>query len=123
MKAAVVVISFDFLRHYLLYLVDKAVLGCTSELTLYYIEQVEPYLQEPSAFPKAQVMVENLSELIILAWLLTVIMAALRSRCGHYIFALCFLSIFLFFYSSPNLSRRRLGVYHTLTHGVALVRI
>ena len=32
-------------------------------------------------------------------------------------------SIFLFFYSSPNLSGRRLDVYHTSTHGVALVRI
>ena len=32
-----------------------------------------------------------------------------------------FLSFFLsFFYSSPNLSGRRLDVYHTLTHGVAL---
>jgi len=47
-------------------------------------------------------------------------MVALRSRCGHYIFALWFLSIF---FSSPNLSDRRLDVYHTLTHGVALVRI
>jgi len=28
-----------------------------------------------------------------------------------------------FFYSSPNLSDRRLDVYHTSTHGVALVRI
>ena len=28
-----------------------------------------------------------------------------------------------FFFSSPNLSGRRLDVYHTLTHGVALVRI
>jgi len=27
------------------------------------------------------------------------------------------------FYSSPNLSRRRLDDYHTSTHGVALVRI
>ena len=27
------------------------------------------------------------------------------------------------FFSSPNLSRRRLDVYHTSTHGVALVRI
>jgi len=53
-------------------------------------------------------------------------MAALRSRCGHYIFALYFLSSFfylLLFYSSPNLSARRLDVYHTSTHGVALVRI
>ena len=70
-------------------------------------------------------------------------MAALRSRCGHYIFALwCLMaapwnraghyiftlwflssSFFFFFFSSPNLSDRRLDVYHTSTHGVALVRI
>jgi len=31
-----------------------------------------------------------------------------------------FLSFYLF--SSPNLSRRRLDVYHTCTHGVALKR-
>jgi len=30
---------------------------------------------------------------------------------------------FLSFFSSPNLSHRRLDVYHTCTHGVALVRI
>ena len=43
---------------------------------------------------------------------------------GHYIFALWFLlSSFFFFISSPNLSRRRLDVYHITTHGVALVRI
>jgi len=44
-----------------------------------------------------------------------VIMAALRSRCGHYIFALWFLSIYLF-YSSPNLSGLRLDdvpYFHT----------
>jgi len=51
-------------------------------------------------------------------------MATLRSRCEHYIFALWFLlSFFFFFISSPNLSRRRLDVYYTSTHGVALVRI
>jgi len=69
-------------------------------------------------------------------------MAALRSRCGHYIFvmfmiALCnmadhyifalwflsFLFLSSFFFSSPNLSGRRLNVYHTSRHGVALVRI
>ena len=49
-----------------------------------------------------------------------VVMAALRSRCEHYIFVL-FLSFS--FFSSPNLSRRRLDVYHTSTHGVALVRV
>jgi len=47
-------------------------------------------------------------------------MAALCNR-GAIIFLPCsfFLSIF-FFISSPNLSGRRLDVYHTLTHGVAL---
>jgi len=47
---------------------------------------------------------------------------------GHFIFALWFLlssSFFLsiYLFSSPNLSRRRLDVRHTSTHGVALVRI
>ena len=51
-----------------------------------------------------------------------IIMAALHSRCGHYIFVLWFLLSF-FFFSLPNLSRCRLDVYHTSTHGVALVRI
>jgi len=73
---------------------------------------------------------------------LSFVMAALCNRAGHiylhsvvcsfflcspcaigqiiYIFALWFLSSFL---SSPNLSGRRLDVYHTSTHGVALVRI
>ena len=35
--------------------------------------------------------------------------------CGYY--------LSIFFFSSPNLSGRRLDVYHTSTHGVALVRI
>jgi len=51
------------------------------------------------------------------------VMAALWDRAGHYIFALWFLASSIFFYSSPNLSGRRLDVYHTSTHGVALVRI
>jgi len=34
-----------------------------------------------------------------------------------------YLSSSSFFFSSPNLSGRRLDVYHTSTHGVALVRI
>jgi len=53
-------------------------------------------------------------------------MVALCNRADHYIFALLFLSIYLLlllsFFSSPNLSGRRLNVYHTLTHGVALVQ-
>jgi len=49
-------------------------------------------------------------------------MVALWNRADHYIFALwLFLSCFFFF--SPNLSRRRLDVCHTSTHGVALLRI
>jgi len=49
-------------------------------------------------------------------------MVALCNRADHYIFALYFLSSSSFF-SLPNLSGRRLDVYHILTHGVALVRI
>ena len=36
---------------------------------------------------------------------------------------LYFILFLLLFYSSPNLSGRSLNVYHTSTHGVALVRI
>ena len=53
-----------------------------------------------------------------------IVMAALWNRAGHYIFAH---KIYIFllpsFFSSPNLSSQRLDVYHTSTHGVALVRI
>ena len=41
-------------------------------------------------------------------------MAALRSRCGHYIFVLWFLILLLLllsFFPSPNLSGRRVDVY------------
>jgi len=48
------------------------------------------------------------------------VMVAVWNRADHYIFALWLLSIF---FSSPNLSGRRLDVYHASTHGVALVRI
>ena len=50
-------------------------------------------------------------------------MTALRSRCGHYIFVLWFLVLSSSFFSSSNLSSRRLDVYHTSTHDVVLVRI
>ena len=52
------------------------------------------------------------------------VMVALCNRADHYIFALWFLSSFIFYlFSLPNLSGRRLDVYHTSTHGVALMRI
>ena len=40
--------------------------------------------------------------------------------CGFFLLSSSF---FLLIFSSPNLSGRRLDVYHTSTHGVALVRI
>jgi len=51
-------------------------------------------------------------------------MTALCNKADHYIFILRFLSsIFFYLFSTPNLSRRRVDVYHTYTHGVALVQI
>ena len=52
---------------------------------------------------------------------IAIIMAALRSRCGHCILS-CFSISSSFLFSSRNLSGHRLDVYHTSTHGVALVR-
>ena len=53
-----------------------------------------------------------------------VVMAALCNRGGPlYFFPVISIFFYLSFFSSPNLSGRRLDVYHTLTHGVALVRI
>ena len=47
------------------------------------------------------------------------ITVALCNRADHYIFMLWF--VLLLFFSSPNLSSRRLDVYHTSAHGVLLV--
>ena len=49
-------------------------------------------------------------------------MVALWNRADHIYFHAVVCSLF-FFFSSPNLNRRRLDVCHTSTHGVALVRI
>jgi len=48
-------------------------------------------------------------------------MVALCNGADHYIFGLWFLLSFFLssFFSSPNLSGRRLDVYHTSQHGVA----
>jgi len=51
-------------------------------------------------------------------------MVALWNRADHYIFMLWFVlssSSSSSFFSSPNLSRHRLDVYHTSAHGVVLV--
>jgi len=47
------------------------------------------------------------------------------SSCGYFFLLLLLLLLLLLspFFSSPNLSHRRLDVYHTSTHGVVLVRI
>jgi len=50
-------------------------------------------------------------------------MAALCNRAGHYIFAVVSSFYLSSFFSSPNLSCRRLNVNHTSTHGVTLVQI
>jgi len=50
-------------------------------------------------------------------------MAAYVIGANNYIFALWFLLSFYLTFSSTNLSRRRLDVCHTSTHGVTLVRI
>ena len=63
----------------------------------------------------------------IYIFMLWFVMVALCNRADHYIFILFLLLsssfFFLSFFCSPNLSGRRLDVYHTLAHGVALVRI
>ena len=73
--------------------------------------------------PIASLVRRALAEVCIVQVLL--VMVALWNRRDHYIFILSFVlsSSFFFFLSSPNLSRCRLDVCHTSTHGVALVRI
>ena len=48
-------------------------------------------------------------------------MVALCNRADHYIFILFLLLSSSSFFSLPNLSSRRLDVYHTSAHGVVLV--
>jgi len=75
---------------------------------------------QPSRWALAHILVA----LNCLCDLVSLFIAALWNRAGDYIFALWFLSFFLsFFLSSLNLSGRRLDVYHTSTHDVALVQI
>jgi len=60
------------------------------------------------------------------SWIFRIVHDNLWSPYGigrPYIFSCCGLFFLLSFFSSPNLSRHRLDVCHTSTHGVALVRI
>jgi len=64
--------------------------------------------------------------LVLLFYNLDYFMVALCNRADHIYFhpvSFFFLLLSSSFFSSPNLSGRRLDVYHTLAHGVALVRI
>jgi len=75
------------------------------------------------------------STINIVVYFLIIIMVALYNRADciylwspyvigqTIIFLPCGYYLSIFFISSPNLSGRRLDVYHTSTHGVALVRI
>jgi len=69
------------------------------------------------SLPRSRLFIAALCNMAIYIFMLWFLMAALRSRCGYYIFALWFLlsSSSSFFISSPNLSHRRLDVYHTFT--------
>jgi len=77
----------------------------------------------PSAPSKSASLVSTCRWLPWLGVAIGLIMAALHSRCEHYVFVLFLSSSVFLFFSSPNLSGHRLDVYHTSTHGVALVRI
>jgi len=54
---------------------------------------------------------------------MSIIMATLHSRGGHYIFALWLLLSFFLFPRLISVVTHWMYVYHTSTHGVALVRI
>ena len=73
---------------------------------------------QSNPFPSFFRLVHSLHHLLLF-YTFSLFMVAIWNRADHCIFALWLLS----FFSSPNLSGRRLDVYHTSTHGVALVRI
>jgi len=66
---------------------------------------------------------EHAASSYLCSLLTALIMIAPWNRADHYIFALWFLLSIFYFFPSPNLSRHRLFVWHTSTHGVALVQI
>ena len=77
--------------------------------------QLLPFLSAWSCMSPAS------SSVVQTLWLFVLVfMAALHSRCGHYVFILWFLLSIFYLFSSPNLSCRRLDVYHTSTHSANL---
>ena len=75
---------------------------------------LEPSVSQPTDFT---LEMTNMTPFGLL-WLPCVIgQTIIFLPCGFY------LSSSFFFFSSPNLSGRRLAVYHTSTHGVALEQI
>jgi len=79
-------------------------------------------LSETNRSPPARIALVGTSTLYCLPRVASFIMVALWNRADHYIFMLWFLSS-IYLFSSPDLSGRALDVYHTSTHGVALVQI
>jgi len=117
--------------------------ACTGERVQYYhirqLRCIRPYLDSTTActiatsivhskldycnslyysLPMSQIIRLQLIQLLHYLW------PPCIAGCGHIYFHPV-VSFYLpsFFYSSPNLNGRRLDVYHTSTHGVALVRI
>ena len=66
----------------------------------------------------------HLRQLSLLLWPPYVIGGIVFLPCIFFYLSVCLsVCLSICFFSSPNLSGRRLDIYHTLTHGVALVRI
>ena len=83
------------------------------------------YMRSWSGSQRQQRMVDSYRTVSVLwtqavASMPTLFMVALWNRETIYIFIL-FLLLLSSFFSSPNLSSRRLDVYHTSAHGVVLV--
>jgi len=92
----------------------------TSLAADYHFQPIAVEMLGPIKMSRPLIMVALWNRETIYIFMLWFVMVALCNRAHHYIFMLFLLSSF---FSSPNLSGRRLDVYQTLAHGVALVRI
>ena len=81
-----------------------------------FLHHVSSYV---SFFSLSSVLLNHISsnQLACFIYLITHYYGRLHSRCGYHIFAPRFL--LSFFFSSPNLSRCRLDICHTCTHGLS----